>query len=81
MANKRFSDVNPNRGDKDTAKPGMKSSARTKPAADPSGDSMYQGEHRRGGAPSGKGGKDLPSPKFAEKGHCEPSGELPPKGA
>ncbi len=77
---KRFSDVKPNRDDKDTSKAGIKSSSKTKPVSDPSGAAFYQGQHKRGGAPSGKGGKDLPSPTFVEKGHCEPLGELPKNG-
>ena len=77
MANKRFSDTSPEFGDKDSSKEGIKSSGKTKPTSNPSGKAFYAGTHTRGGAPSGKGGKDLPSPKFVEKGHCEPSGELP----
>lgn len=77
MANKRFSDVNPNRSDEDSATPAGQPSGKTKPTSNPSGGSFAAGTHARGGAPSGKGGKDLPSPKFEEKKHTEPTGELP----
>ncbi len=77
MANKRFSDVSPQKGDKDSGKEGIKSSAKTKPQSNPSDGSFAKGGHARGGAPSNKGGKDLPAQKFEEHTHQEPSGELP----
>lgn len=82
MSNKRFNDQNPASKDgPDSATPAGQPSGKTKPTSNPSGKSFHEGSHTRGGAPSGKGGKDLPSPTFKEKGHCEPSGDLPKKGA
>lgn len=71
----------PNRDDKDSKVAAKQPSGKTKPTGNPSASSFEGPSHARGGAPSGKGGKDLPSPKFDEHKHREPSGELPKKGA
>ena len=78
MANKRYSDVKPNRGDKDSRKDATQPSGRQAPKSDPT--NFETPSHARGGAPSGKGGKDLPCPKFVEQKHTEPTGELPKNG-
>ncbi len=77
MANKRFSDVSPQKGDKDSCKEGIKSTSKTKPQSNPSDSSFAKGGHARGGAPVKSGGKDLAAPSFTEHTHQEPSGELP----
>lgn len=78
MPNKRFSDLNPASKDgPDSATPAQQPSGKTKPTSNPSGASFKAPSHARGGAPSGKGGKDLPCPKFEELKHQQPEGELP----
>ncbi len=78
MANKRFNDQNPASKDgPDSAKEGIKSTDCTKPYSDPTAGGIAGPSHARGGAPSGKGGKDLPSPTFVEKKHRQPTGDLP----
>ncbi len=81
MSNKRFNEQNPASKDgPDSKKEGIKSTGCTKPYTDPKADKIAGPEHARGGAPSGKGGKDLPSPKFTEQKHRQPSGDLPKNG-
>lgn len=80
MANKHFSDVRANRGDKDSSKESLRGPARGKPAVDPSMSSFKPNSGKvTNQGPSGKGGKDLPSPKFVEKQNRsnEACGELP----
>lgn len=80
MANKRFSDVKPNRDDKDSAKESLKGTGRCKPAADPSIASFKAPSGKPNPtAMKGKGGKDLPAVKLMEHGNRsdEACGELP----
>ena len=78
MSNKRFNDQNPASKDgPDSAKPGIKSSSRTKPTANPSDGMFAKGSHARGGAPSAAGGKCLPAVKCEEHTHQQPTGDLP----
>lgn len=74
MANKRFSDTNPNHGDKDGKTPAKQPSGKAIPA---NPKSFSEPTHTRGGAPSKGGGKDLPAQKFTEQKHQQPSGDLP----
>ena len=82
MANKRFQDVNPCYGEKDSGKETMKGGSAGRPA-NPSAKAF-----KAPGSPTkdllrDKGGKDLPVPKVVAKDNRadEARGELPPKGA
>jgi hypothetical protein len=79
MANKNFSDVRPNRDDKDSSKEGMKSSAKQKPANPGAGSFKAASGKPVPCAMSGKGGKDLPAVKVDEYSNRsdEATGELP----
>lgn len=77
MSNKHFSDVRPNRDDKDSCVESLKGVGRNKPATNPSASTFKGPTHARGGAPVKSGGKDLSAPKFTEQQHREPTGELP----
>ena len=80
MSNKRFSDVAPNRDDKDGNTPAKTASGKTLPTSNPSQSSFKA----PGGDPrirlKEKGGKDLPVPTFVEHKNKsdEATGELPP---
>ena len=76
MANKRYSDVKPNRGDKDSRKDASYPTGSAKPG---NPKSFSEPSHTRGGAPT-KGGKGLPVPSFKEQKHWEPSAPLPKGG-
>ena len=76
MANKRYSDVKPNRGDKDSRKDASYPSGTAKPG---NPKSFSEPSHTRGGTPT-KGGKGLPVPSFKEQKHWEPSAPLPKGG-
>ncbi len=77
MGNKNFSDVTPNRGDKNAAKEGIKSTACTKPYSDPKVGTIAGPAGTNPSALRPKGGKDLPAPKFTEQKHFKPEGKLP----
>ena len=77
MANKHFSDVKPNRDDKDSKTPAKTASGKSLPKSDPKESSFKGPTHARSGAPSKAGGKDLPAVKCTDKLHREPTGDLP----
>ena len=79
MANKRFADVSPSKGDKDGSKEGIKSSSKTKPQGNPSGASFKAPGSGNSPRLKEKGGKDLACPSFeAKKNRAdEASGKLP----
>ena len=76
MSNKRFSDVRPNRDDKDSSVPAKTASGKTMPKSDPTKESCKAPTHSRGPIPT-KGGHDLPVPSFKEQLHNEPDAPLP----
>ena len=76
MSNKNFSDVRPNRTDKNTKKDASYPTGSAKPG---NPKSFSEPSHTRGGTPT-KGGKGLPVPSFKEQKHWEPSAKLPKDG-
>ena len=76
MSNKNFSDVRPNRTDKNTKKDASYPTGSAKPG---NPKSFSEPSHARGGAPA-KGGNGLPVPTFKEQKHWEPSAPLPKDG-
>lgn len=80
MANKRFSDIRPNRSDEDSSKESMKGVGRNKPATDPSAATFKAASGKPSPrAMAGKGGKDLPAVKLDEYSNRsdEATGKLP----
>jgi hypothetical protein len=77
MPNRYNSDVNNAKGEKNTKKDAEYPSGK---AISDKAKNFSEGSHKLGGAPSGKGGKDLPCPTFKEQSHTEPSGQLPKNG-
>ena len=78
MSNKNFSDVRPNRTDKNTKKDASYPTGSAKPG-NPGSGSFEGPNHKRGGTPT-KGGKGLPCPDFKEHEHFQPSAPLPKDG-
>ena len=76
MANKRWSDVSPSKGDKDSRKDASYPTGSAKPG---NPKNFEAPSHTRGGTPT-KGGKGLPVPTFTEQKHWEPSAKLPKDG-
>ena len=83
MANKRWSDVMPNRDDKDSKVAAKQPSGKTKPTGNPSAGSFKGPGSSNEPRLKEKGGKDLPCPKFESYNNRsgEAQGELPKKGA
>lgn len=79
MSNKNFSDVRPNRDDKDSDKESMKGKAPGRPANPSAGAFKAAGGKPAPRAMAGKGGKDLPAVKLDEYNNRsdEATGELP----
>ena len=76
MSNKNFSDVRPNRTDKNTKKDASYPTGSAKPG---NPKNFEAPSHTRGGTPT-KGGKGLPVLTFTEQKHWEPSAKLPKDG-
>ena len=78
MPNKRFSDVNPSRGDKDSSKESLKGGAPGKPG-NPSQSSFKAPGSANPPCVKEKGGKALPVPKFVglKNRADEATGKLP----